>query len=127
VNFSDLTEGEFMKDLSRGITSEQADGRILLVLAKELYQKEAVFQAAYKFTHICHILIEPVDAANVGIYFRLKSELKKNLENVALDFCNEVLDQQVRLDLERSYGPLRELIVKKAFSPISITKDDISS
>ena len=37
-----------MKDLSRGITSEQADGRILLVLAKELYQKEAVFQAAYK-------------------------------------------------------------------------------
>ena len=68
-----------------------------------------------------------MDAANVGIYFRLKSELKKNLENVALDFCNEVLDQQVRLDLERSYGPLRELIVKKAFSPISITKDDISS
>ena len=79
MNFSDLTEGEFMKDLSRGITSEQADGRILLVLAKELYQKEAVFQAAYKFTHICHILIEPVDAANVVFTSDLSLNLKKTL------------------------------------------------
>ena len=40
------------------------------------------------------------------------------------DFCNEVLDQQVRLDLEKRYGGLRDTIVKHAFLPFeSLSKN----
>lgn len=108
-----------MRDLARGIVSQQADGRMALVLAKEMYQKEAIFQAAYKFTDVCYIVIEPADYKHVGVYFQLKPDAGGDLEVISLDFCNEVLDQQVRLDLERSYGTLRDLIVRQAFSPIS--------
>ena len=106
-----------MRDLSRGIVFERSDGRMALVLSKEIYQKEAVLQAAHKFTDLCHILIEPAGDKSVGVYFQLQSDVDGNLEEIALDFCNEVLDQQVRLDLEREYGPLRQLIVRQAFAP----------
>ncbi len=108
-----------MRELSRGILSEEADGRMGLVLSKELYQKEAVFQAAHKYTDSCHIIIEPADDKNVGVYFQFKPGAEGNLKTIALDFCNEVLDQQIRLDLEREYGHIREMIVRQAFAPIS--------
>jgi len=48
----------------------------------------------------------------------------ESLEEDARTFCNEVLDQQVRLDLEARYGNIRELIVRQAFSPVSV--DELS-
>jgi len=41
------------------------------------------------------------------------------LEDVAHNFSNEVIDQQVRIDVEKDFKGIREEIVKKAFSPIS--------
>ena len=37
-------------------------------------------------------------------------------------FSNEVIDQQLRLDLEKRYGQVRELIIKHAFSPLENLK-----
>jgi len=108
-----------MRDLAKGIVLEQADGRMALILANEIYQKEAVLQAAYKFIDVCHILIEPNGDNHVGVYFQLKPAARADIEMIALEFCNEVLDQQVRSDLERSYGPLRDMIVRQAFAPVS--------
>ena len=46
---------------------------------------------------------------------------------VAEDFCNEVLDQQVRLDLEKRYGNIRELVIRHAFAPIESLKAKIKN
>jgi len=35
------------------------------------------------------------------------------------------VDQQLRLDLERRYGGLRQLIVQHAFSPLSHLKQEV--
>jgi His-Xaa-Ser system protein HxsD len=109
-----------MKD----IIIEVEDEKLLLVLSKEFYEKEAVFAASHKFTGRCTILIEPIEPNSVGIYFESKSD-EYNLNKIAEEYCNEVLDQQLRLDIEKKYGNIRYLIVKQAFSPIENLKEKI--
>ncbi|HEX13168.1 MAG: His-Xaa-Ser system protein HxsD [Candidatus Micrarchaeia archaeon] len=103
------------------------ENKLLIELKKQFYEKEAVFAAAYKFTNLCSIIIEPTDDYSIGVYFQLlKDNDKVDLEKIAKDFCNEVLDQQVRLDLEKRYGNIKNLIVQQAFNPIKNLKDSIN-
>lgn len=100
------------------------DGKSFLVkLDKSLYQKQAVFAAAYKFTNRCSVHIEPVDTEQVGAFFSSDSLTESELEALAKEFCNEVLDQQHFLDLNRQFGPLRDLIVEHAFAPVANLKE----
>ena len=108
----------------RGFFSRIDGERFLLKLSKQFYEKPAVMAAAYKFTHKCVILIEPLEEGYVGVWFKAKDGQDSEMIPALLDdFCNEVLDQQVRLDLEKRYGSLRDTIVNHAFRPLSdITK-----
>ena len=111
-----------MKDIVSKVENE----KLLVELSKEMYEKLAVFAAAYKFTDKCIILVEPVGQRSVGVYFKSKSESNDSeLMKIAEQFCNEVLDQQLRLDIEKQYGNIRDLIVEHAFSPISNIKDKV--
>ncbi len=69
------------------------------------------------------VLIDSIDDRTVGVYLQSKLGVttgEAELREAASEFCNEALDQQVRLDLERRYGSIREMIVKQAFSPVSL-------
>lgn len=97
------------------------DNKILIRLKKHFYEKLAIFSAAHKFTDNFIIKIDEIDNQTVGIYLSLKdSRNKELLKSAPEEFCNEVLDQQIRLDIEKKYGPIRDIIVNQAFSPISI-------
>lgn len=110
----------------RDIIGKTEDGRMSLLLSKKLYEKEAIFSAAYKFTNKCFIYIEPAGDDSVCVYFKAKgAETNEKISTVAYAFCNEVLDQQVRMDIEKRYGNIRDLIVEHAFSPIKNIKDRI--
>lgn len=87
-------------------------------LAKAFYEREAVFHAAYKFQDRFYIRIEPVEEGYVGVWFERKENTEFDAEVALKEFCNEVLDQQVRLDLDKRYGTLREAIYEQAFRPI---------
>lgn len=109
----------------KGIFTKIEDGKILVSLSKEFYEKSAVFAAAHKLSGRFVVLIEPLDERTAGIYFQPKPGIEMNendLKEAAFDFCNEVLDQQIRLDLETRYGHIREIIVKQAFAPISLSE-----
>lgn len=102
------------------------ENKLLLKLSKKVYEKDAVFSAAYKFTDKCTILIEPIGEKHIGVYFEPKKDNSdSNLEKIANEFCNEVLDQQLRLDLEVRYGNIRELTVQHAFVPLKELKKAI--
>ena len=38
---------------------------------------------------------------------------------------NELIDQQLRLDLEKRYGAIRRLIVQQAFAPLDDLKAEV--
>jgi len=109
----------------KGIFTKIEDGKILVSLNKEFYEKSAVFAAAHKLSGRFGVLIEPLDERTVGVYLQPKPGNEMNegdLNEAAFDFCNEVLDQQIRLDLESRYGVIREIIVKQAFAPVSLAE-----
>ncbi len=103
----------------RGFVSNVDGKNLLLKLSKKFYEKSAVMNAAYKFTNKCIIVIEPLEEGYVGVWFKAKDgQGSETISNLLDEFCNEVLDQQVRLDLEKRYGTLRDAIVKHAFQPL---------
>lgn len=109
-----------------GIFTKLEDAKVLVTLSKEIYEKDAVMAAAYKLTDTCTVLIRPVSENEVGVMFESKDDQDtEDLEETVGRFCNEVLDQQIRLDLEKRYGRLRELIVQHAFSPIERLEEAI--
>ena len=111
-----------MKDI---ITKIEVN-KLLIKLSKKLYQRDAVFAAAYKLTDRCTILIEPLEDSYVGVYFESKeNQSEAELEKIAKEYCNEVLDQQVRLDVEARAGNIREVIVQHAFSPLKDIKNAV--
>lgn len=108
----------------KGIYTTIDRSKILISLRKEIYEKSAVLAAAHKMSECFTVVIDSIDDKTVGIYMQPKAGIEASeevLKEAVSDFCNEALDQQVRLDIERLYGPIRELIVKQAFSPISLT------
>jgi len=105
------------------------DGKICVSLYRVFFQREAVLAAAQKMTGRYYIEMNSLDSEQVGIFLEPKGKTNSVtdvavLEEDAKAFCNEVLDQQVRLDLENCYGKIRELIVRQAFSPVSV--DELS-
>jgi His-Xaa-Ser system protein HxsD len=107
------------------------DGKASILLYRLFFQREAVLAAAQKMTDQFFIEIKSMDSEKAEITLEPKGgtsiEKRMNeseLEGAAKILCNEVLDQQVRLDLEQRYGRIREMIVRQAFAPITL--DELS-
>ena len=108
------------------IITKVQNGRLLIKLSNSIYKKEAAMAAAYKLTDSCIIFVKPLEDNHFGVYFEPKSNQNEDeLEAIAKTYCNEVLDQQTSLDVEKQYGNIRDLLVKQAFSPIENIKDKI--
>jgi His-Xaa-Ser system protein HxsD len=97
---------------------------LILEVPKELYQKEAILSSAHKFIDKCYIDIDPSPEKCIYVSFRPKNK-NLQLDNFAFEFCNELLDEQVRFNIEKSYGNIRNLIVKQAFQPIEDIQNEI--
>ena len=102
-----------MKEILKRIESN----KLLLSVQNDLFEKEAILNASYKFTNKCYIYIEQNDSFT-EIYFQSKDE-NDDLELIALNFNNELLDQQVRLNTGREFKGIREELVRKAFSTVT--------
>ena len=100
------------------------DGRLLLEIDRGIFKKETIVATTYKFTNDCYIFIEPASNDAFNVYFKPKTQTTP-LEKIADEFCNELIDQQLRLDIEASYGNIRNLIVQQAFSPVENIKEKI--
>ena len=92
-------------------------GKIITV-DLSIYKQEVITAAVYKFTDKCFISQSKVDG-EIQVTFRAKSEQSINFELLEKEFENELIDQQIRHDTEQKFGHIRNLIVEKAFAPIS--------
>ena len=82
-----------------------------------LYAKEAVVSAIYKYTNKFYIHQQTTEDLIVVIF-----ESKDNqvvTEEVVKQFCNDLIDQQVRYNTEKQFGHIRDLIVEEAFKPVN--------
>jgi His-Xaa-Ser system protein HxsD len=81
-----------------------------------IYSLRTVLRACYKFTNNCYVFIARTeDGSWISVSLRAKGP-DKNLVALVGEFFNELLDQQVRENLEKEMQPVRELIVAQAFA-----------
>lgn len=92
------------------------DGKLLLRVDKNIYNHDAILSATYKFTDNCFIYIDSIDASYYGIYFSPKNPSIDLISQIN-DFSNELIDQQIRHNLDSSNRSIKELIIRKAFFP----------
>lgn len=99
---------------------ELENNKFQVTIDLNIYAKEVLTAAIYKFTHIfyVHQMTDQLSPNRVLIVFESKDE---NMVNASIpkQFCNELIDQQLRFDTEKKFGYIRDMIVKEAFTPIN--------
>ena len=82
-----------------------------------LYAKESLVATCYKFTDRFY-LHQQTNGNNVDVVFESKNNNIVTEETVK-QFCNELIDQQVRYNINLQFGHIRDLIVEEAFKPVN--------
>lgn len=96
---------------------EVSENKLRLVIDSNIFEKEALINSTYKFTDKCYISIA-LNGENFEVLFQSKNQ-DEILEQISLEFSNEIIDQQIRLQTGREFKEIREQLVKKAFSSIN--------
>ena len=92
------------------------DRSLGLQLSEELYPLDAIYGAAYLFVDRCYVFLDRPADKQVQVRFRVKSDAPEaDIEALAGEFCNEVLNQVVRLRVGESTRTLREYYLARAF------------
>ena len=105
-----------MAELKFPVTKLDND-KFQVVVDMALYAKEALVAACYKFTHRYYVHQQTSDN-NVFVVFEAKDGNAIS-EVVVKQFCNELIDQQVRFNTNQQFGHIRDLIVEEAFKPVN--------
>lgn len=99
---------------------ELGTDKFQVAIDTSLYAKEAITAVAYKYSASFYIYQE-TDAERANIV-KVTFESKDGntvTETTPKDFCNELIDQQLRYDTEAKFGKIRDMIVEEAFKPVS--------
>lgn len=96
------------------------DNKFQVAVEKTLYSNEAIVAACYKFTGDFYITQQtlPNNESIVEVTFESKND-NHITEDVVKQFCNELIDQQVRYNTNKQFGHIRDLIVEEAFKPVT--------
>lgn len=98
--------------------NEIDNDKFQVVVDMSLYAKESLVAACYKFTDRFYIHQQSM-GNNVEVVFESK-EGNAVTDTIVKQFCNELIDQQVRYNTNQQFGHIRDLIVEEAFKPVSV-------
>ena len=98
--------------------NEIDNDKFQVVVDMSLYAKESLVAACYKFTDRFYIHQQSM-GNNVEVVFESK-EGNAVTDTIVKQFCNELIDQQVRYNTNLQFGHIRDLIVEEAFKPVSV-------
>jgi His-Xaa-Ser system protein HxsD len=104
-----------------GVTRE--GDRFVLSVDTRIYSLEAVKKTAYKFAAVTSVILEPKTDNVISVFFNfVGAHAKNDPERIIADFCNELLDQDLREIIKRETTPVRNLILAHAFSRSSLVE-----
>ena len=82
-----------------------------------VYSLSALLRVAYRFTDRCYLHLQR-EADFVDVRFRAKA-MSRDLDKIAGEFCNELLDQTLREIVSNESEPVRNLVLAHALSRTS--------
>ena len=118
---------------SPGIESKiGSDSTAAFYLEPRIYSRESILRASYWFTDIAFIQISPSSTDDrICVEVRLKQSKPTlispecpRLEDVVGEFCNSLLDFELRRQVEAETAAVRQLVLAKAFSESGILENE---
>jgi His-Xaa-Ser system protein HxsD len=108
-----------------------SESSAVIYLDSRIYGKEAVLKASYWFTDVAYISFPECPDHNLAVEIKLKSTQPSlenpkpiSIENLIAEFCNSLLDFELRHQIDVETAPVRQLILAKAFSESGILEDE---
>jgi len=92
---------------------------LVVAFDTSVYRLVAIKKAAHKFGDRFHILIRPTSDGQVEVVLNAKAAIADPNRLVG-EFCNEVLDQELRELIAQETQAVRNLILAHAFSRTSL-------
>ena len=94
-------------------------GGFQVTIDLNLYSEKAITATIYRYTdkYFVYQNTMPSDDKQACVIFESKDGALD--ENIVKQFCNDLIDQQLREITTEKYGHIRDLIVEEAFKPIS--------
>lgn len=89
-----------------------------LLASKKFFERDSVLTVAGKYSDQYFVSVQPAGESDVAIRLSAKDHSPLG-EDVLRQFMNELIDQQIRIDLQKEFGQLRKTIIEYAFSPVS--------
>lgn len=99
---------------------ELDNNKFQVIVDLALYSKDVITTAIYKFSHLFYIH-QQTDKSNsdfVIVTFESKDDNAITVD-IPKQFCNELIDQQLRHNVNAQFGHIRDMIVEEAFKPIN--------
>lgn len=105
--------------------SNAADGFIKLVFSLDVYSLETIKKAAYKFTDKVSFDFNKTDDKTLEVTISsITTQPEIELEYIAKQFNNEVLDQDLRGIIASQTEATRNLILAQAFSRTNLLNNE---
>lgn len=98
---------------------ELGDRGYKILIDLNLYTTEAIIATCYKYTDIFYIYQQKKEDNAVEIVFEAINDEVKVSTDVVKRFCNDLIDQQLRVITNQRFGYIRDLIVREAFKPVN--------
>lgn len=84
----------------------------------DIFSTEAINASCYKYSGNYFVYLE-MDQQNKCIIVTLQSKDNQQVtETVCKEFCNDLIDQQLRVTTNDRFGHIRDMIVEEAFKPV---------
>lgn len=109
-----------MKNLKVPVV-ELGDGSFQVSVDLNLYAAEAITATSYKYTDrfFVHQQTASDNEKIVNVILEAKNESILVSEEIMKQYCNDLIDQQVRVITNDKFGHIRDLIVEEAFKPVN--------
>jgi len=93
------------------------DGCFIFEVDTSFFCKEAILKTAYQFTDQCHFEVDTVGEGVARVAISPK-EPGTDVERIVHEFLNELIDQELRVRVQRETAEIHRLIVSEAFAPL---------
>src|ERR1051325_9419928 len=92
------------------------DDSLVVAVNCDLYSREVLFRVCYLFTDRCYLFLVQEENSPVVLVRFSRKNTDADLNEMAGEFSNELINQKVRLDVAAETKAIRELIVTQAFA-----------
>lgn len=107
-----------MKDIKIPVT-EVGNGSFQVSVDLNIYSVDAVTATSYKYTDKFFVHQQTVDEKTMNVILEAKDSNAPVSAQTVKQFCNDLIDQQVRVLVNIDFGHIRDLIVEEAFKPVN--------